>query len=193
MTGRFAIEDVTPAVSCGRYPAKAVVGELLPVSAVAYREGHHSLGVNVVWRGPDGEAEPFTRLEPGEPGLDRWHGVIRPDRVGRWTFTIEAFDDPYRTWRDAVVKKIAAGQGLEDLANDLAEGAEVLDLAAKIVPHDQEERVRATVAALRDEQLSLFARVSSARAASRSRFSGTARWRFRHSTRRSSRPRSPNG
>ena len=123
------------------------INEVFPVSAVAYREGHHALGVNVVWRGPDGEAEPFTRLEPGEPGLDRWHGVIRPDRVGRWTFTIEAFDDPYRTWRDAVVKKIAAGQGLEDLANDLAEGAEVLDLAAKIVPHDQEERVRATVAA----------------------------------------------
>ena len=162
MTGRFPIEDVTPSVSCGRYPAKAVVGEYVPVSAVSYREGHNALGVNVVWRGPDGETEPFTRLQPGEPGLDRWHGVIRPDRVGRWTFTVEAFDDPYRTWRDAVVKKIGAGQGLEDLANDLAEGAEVLDLAAKIVPADQEERVRSAAGALRDEQRSLFARVSAA-------------------------------
>jgi starch synthase (maltosyl-transferring) len=162
MTGRFPIEDVTPSVSCGRYPAKAVVGELVPVSAVSYREGHHALGVNVVWRSPDGETEPFTRLQPGEPGLDQWHGVIRPDRTGRWTFTVEAFDDPYRTWRNAVVKKIGAGQGLEDLANDLAEGAEVLDLAAKIVPHDQEDRVRDAVNALRDEQRSLFARVSPA-------------------------------
>lgn len=160
MTGRFPIEDVTPSVSCGRYPAKAVVGELVPVSAVSYREGHHALGVNVVWRGPEGEAEPFTRLRAGEPGLDQWHGTIRPDRVGRWTFTVEAFDDPYRTWRDAVVKKIGAGQGLEDLANDLAEGAEVLDLAAKIVPHEHEDRVRAAAAALRDEGMSLFARVS---------------------------------
>ncbi|WP_203726129.1 alpha-1,4-glucan--maltose-1-phosphate maltosyltransferase [Paractinoplanes durhamensis] len=162
MTGRFPIEDVTPSVSCGRYPAKAVVGEFVPVSATSYREGHHALGVNVVWRGPDGESEPFTRMRPGEPGLDQWHGLIRPDRVGRWTFTVEAFEDPYRTWRDAVVKKIGAGQGLEDLANDLADGAEVLDLALKIVAHEDEERVRAAAVALRDDQQSLFARVSPA-------------------------------
>jgi starch synthase (maltosyl-transferring) len=162
MTGRFPIEDVTPSVSCGRYPAKAVVGELVPVSAVSYREGHHALGVNVVWQGPDGQARPFTRLRPGMPGLDQWHGVIKPDVVGRWTFAIEAFDDPYQTWRNAVTKKIDAGQGLQDLANDLAEGADVLDLAAKIVPNGDEERVRAAAAALRDEQLPLFQRVAPA-------------------------------
>ncbi|GAA2523994.1 alpha-1,4-glucan:maltose-1-phosphate maltosyltransferase [Winogradskya humida] len=160
MTGRFPIEDVTPSVSCGRYPSKAVVGELVPISAVSYREGHNALGVNVVWRGPHGESEPFTRLEPGEPGLDQWHAVIKPDRVGRWTFTIEAFDDPYQTWRNAVTKKIGAGQGLEDLANDLAEGAGLLDLAAKIVPNADEERVREAAAALRDDERSLFNRVA---------------------------------
>jgi starch synthase (maltosyl-transferring) len=88
--------------------------------------------------------------------------VIRPDRVGRWTFTIEAFDDPYQTWRNAVTKKIGAGQGLEDLANDLAEGAELLDLASKIVPNDEQETVRDAAAALRDSQRSLFSRVSPA-------------------------------
>jgi starch synthase (maltosyl-transferring) len=162
MTGRIPIEDVTPSVSCGRYPAKAVVGELVPVSAVSYREGHHALGVNVVWQGPDGQAEPFTRMRPGTPGLDQWHGVIKPDRVGRWTFAVEAFDDPYLTWRNAVVKKIGAGQGLEDLANDIAEGADVLDLATKIVPDHDQERVRDAAAALRDDQRSLFSRVSPA-------------------------------
>jgi len=162
MTGRFPIEDITPSVSCGRYPAKAVVGELVPVSAVSYREGHHTLGVNVVWQGPDGQARPFTRMRPGAPGLDQWHALIRPDAVGRWTFTVEAFDDAYLTWRDAVVKKIGAGQGLEDLANDIAEGAEVLDLAAKIVPEADQDRVRDAAVALRDDQRSLFNRVSPA-------------------------------
>jgi starch synthase (maltosyl-transferring) len=162
MTGRFPIEDVTPSVSCGRYPAKAVVGELVPVAATSYREGHNALGVNVVWQGPHGEVEPFTRMRPGEPGLDRWHAVIKPDRVGRWTFTVEAFDDPYQTWRNVVVKKIGAGQGLEDLANDIAEGADVLDLAAKIVPEAAQDQVRDAAAALRDDQRSLFNRVSPA-------------------------------
>ncbi|MBM0279077.1 maltotransferase domain-containing protein, partial [Micromonospora tarensis] len=134
MTGRFPIEDVSPVVSCGRYPAKAVVDEPVPVSARAYREGHDALGCNVVWSGPDGEQRPFTRMRPGEPGQDRWHATIAPDTVGSWTFSVEAFQDPYLTWQNAVTKKIAAGQGPADLANDLAEGARELAAARELVP-----------------------------------------------------------
>src|ERR671932_70930 len=162
MTGRFPIEDVTPSVACGRYPAKAVVGELVPVSARSYREGHSALGVNVVWTGPDGETRPFTRMVPGEPGTDTWHATIRPDAVGDWTFHVEAWDDPYGTWRNAVTKKIDAGQGAEDLANDLAEGAEIMDTAADLLPPDVQARVTGAAAALRDPKRPLFARVSPA-------------------------------
>ncbi len=162
MTGRFSIEDVRPSVTCGRYPAKAVVGELVPVSAVVYREGHHALGCNVVWQGPDGQPRAFTRMRPGEPGHDMWHAVIKPDAIGRWQFSVEAFDDPYLTWHNAVTKKIAAGQGVEDLANDLAEGAELLDQAAKIVPSESQAQVLAAAAGLRDPDRPLFERVSAA-------------------------------
>ncbi|TMM33555.1 MAG: DUF3416 domain-containing protein [Actinobacteria bacterium] len=160
MTGRFPIEDVRPTVACGRFAAKAVVGEVVPVSAVSYREGHGMLGANVVLRGPDGVERPFIRMRPGQAGLDQWLATIRPDAVGRWTFAVEAWGDPYRTWRDAVVKKVTAGQGAADLANDLAEGAEILDHAAKLVPPDAQGRVEAAAAALRDEERSLFERVS---------------------------------
>jgi starch synthase (maltosyl-transferring) len=162
VTGRFVIEDVAPSVVCGAYPAKAVVGEWVPVSAVAYREGHHALGVNVVWRGPDGGSRPFTRLAPGAPGTDRWHAAITPDAVGAWTFVLEAFDDPYLTWHDAVTKKIAAGQGAADLANDLTEGADLLERAADGVPKESSDDVRAAAAALRDADRSLAWRVSPA-------------------------------
>ncbi|HEX9335974.1 MAG TPA: maltotransferase domain-containing protein, partial [Pseudonocardiaceae bacterium] len=40
MTGRLGIDDVIPSVGCGRWPAKAVVGEHLPVSATVWRDGH---------------------------------------------------------------------------------------------------------------------------------------------------------
>ncbi|MFC7550593.1 alpha-1,4-glucan--maltose-1-phosphate maltosyltransferase [Plantactinospora sp. GCM10030261] len=150
MTGRFPIEDVSPSVDGGRYPAKAVVGELVPVSALSYREGHHALGCTVTWSGPDAVPRPPVRMRPGEPGLDRWHATIRPDAVGSWSFAVEAFDDPYLTWRDAVTKKIAAGQGAEDLANDLAEGAAVLEEARPGVPKKERNRVRAAATALRD-------------------------------------------
>ncbi|MEU5724533.1 alpha-1,4-glucan--maltose-1-phosphate maltosyltransferase [Micromonospora sp. NPDC047738] len=162
MTGRFPIEDVSPVVSCGRYPAKAVVDELVPVSARAYREGHDALGCNVVWLGPDGAARPFTRLRPGEPGQDRWHATIRPDTVGTWRFAVEAFHDPYLTWQNAVTKKLAAGQGPAELANDLAEGARVLEAALELVPAADRARVRAAAAALRADDLELRRRVGPA-------------------------------
>jgi starch synthase (maltosyl-transferring) len=162
VTGRFPVEDVSLSVECGRYPAKAVVGELVPVSARAYREGHDALGCNVVWQGPDGSPRAFTRMSPGAPGMDRWHATIRPDAIGRWTFTVEVFSDPYLTWRSAVTKKLDAGQGVADLANDLAEGAQLMDAAEKTVPKESQDRVRAAAEALRDEDLALVDRVSRA-------------------------------
>ncbi|MEU1758266.1 maltotransferase domain-containing protein [Micromonospora sp. NPDC005223] len=162
MTGRFPIEDVSPVVSCGRYPAKAVVGEVVPVSARAYREGHDALGCNVVWLGPDGAARPFTRMRSGEPGQDRWHATIRPDAVGLWRFAVEAFQDPYLTWQNAVTKKLAAGQGAAELANDLAEGARVLTAALDLVPRADRDRVREAARALADDGLDLPRRVSGA-------------------------------
>jgi starch synthase (maltosyl-transferring) len=162
MTGRLPIEDVSPVLACGRYPARAVVGEWVPVSVRSYREGHDALGCNVVWQGPDDKPRPFTRMRPGDVGTDRWHAVIRPDAVGDWSYRVEAFADPYLTWRNAIEKKLDAGQGAEDLANDLAEGALVMDAAAKTVPADYRGWVRSAAAALRDRARPLFARVSSA-------------------------------
>ena len=43
MPGRIEIDDVRPVVSCGRYPAKAVVGEMVPVQATVWREGHEAV------------------------------------------------------------------------------------------------------------------------------------------------------
>jgi starch synthase (maltosyl-transferring) len=162
MTGRFPIEDVSPSVDCGRYPAKAVVGEMVPVAATAYREGHAALGCSVVWRGPDGAPRPLRRMRPGEPGLDRWHATVTPDAVGAWTFAVEAFHDPYLTWRDAVGKKLDAGQGLEDLAADLVEGEQILRAALAAAPPAVRSRLQGAAAGLADTHIPLFARVSPA-------------------------------
>ena len=47
MIGRIPILDVQPAEGCGRWPAKAVVGETFTVSATVFREGHDKLGAEV--------------------------------------------------------------------------------------------------------------------------------------------------
>jgi starch synthase (maltosyl-transferring) len=48
--GRIEIDDVRPVVSCGRYPAKAVVGEMVPVRATVWREGHEAVAATLVVR-----------------------------------------------------------------------------------------------------------------------------------------------
>ena len=50
MPGRVEIDNVQPVVSCGAYPAKAVVGEMVPVSAAVWREGHEAVAATLVVR-----------------------------------------------------------------------------------------------------------------------------------------------
>ncbi len=50
MPGRVEIDDVAPVVSCGAYPAKAVIGEVIPVRASVWREGHDAVAATLVVR-----------------------------------------------------------------------------------------------------------------------------------------------
>src|SRR3954469_2911262 len=135
MTGRadlrLGITDVAPVVSCGTFSARAVVGEHVPVTATAFREGHEAVAANGVWTDPDGRTGELNRMAKLPPEPDRWLATVVPDREGRWTFRVEAWSDPLTTWRHAVEVKVEAGQGAEDLANDLEEGARLLDRVAK--------------------------------------------------------------
>lgn len=50
--GRLGLSDVTPSVLGGTFPARAVVGEQVPVAATVFREGHEAVGATVLWTGP---------------------------------------------------------------------------------------------------------------------------------------------
>ncbi len=84
------------------------------------------------------------------------------DRPGQWTFAVEAWSDPYSTWHHAVTTKIEAGQGAEDLANDLEDGARIFDRLAKSLPKQDRPRALAAAKALRDTSLDVAHRVAPA-------------------------------
>ncbi len=52
------------------------------------------------------------------------------DTEGLWRFRVDAWSDPWATWRHAVEVKVAAGQGAGELANDLESGARLLERGA---------------------------------------------------------------
>ncbi|HYJ77310.1 MAG TPA: maltotransferase domain-containing protein, partial [Actinomycetes bacterium] len=127
MIGRIPILDVQPAEGCGRWPAKAVVGETFTVSATVFREGHDMVAADVVLRDPKGRKGPFTPMRLGTPGTDRWHAEVTPTSTGKWTFTVEAWSDPVATWLHDATIKIEAGVDVELM---LEEGARVMERAA---------------------------------------------------------------
>ncbi|HEX6402917.1 MAG TPA: alpha-1,4-glucan--maltose-1-phosphate maltosyltransferase [Pseudonocardiaceae bacterium] len=163
MSGRIAIDEVTPTVSCGKYPSKAVVGEQVPVGATVWREGHDALGATVVWRGPGNTAASHVRMQPGLPGTDRFIATVVPDQVGWWSFRVEGWADPWESWRHTIEVKMAAGQTEAELQNDLITGARLLERAARR-PGQQLHRtaLSAAAAALRDTGRRLGERVGPA-------------------------------
>ncbi|GAB4080187.1 alpha-1,4-glucan--maltose-1-phosphate maltosyltransferase [Modestobacter muralis] len=176
MTGRadlrLGISDVAPVVSCGSFSTRAVVGEHLPITATVFREGHDAVAASVVLTPPaepGASATPVrTRMVEFGPEPDRWTATVVPDREGLWTYQVEAWDDPLSTWHHDVEVKIEAGQGAEELANDLESGARLLEEVAAGVSEDHagvlEHRadLTAAAAALRDESLGLTARIAPA-------------------------------
>jgi starch synthase (maltosyl-transferring) len=165
VVGRFGLTDVQPVVGStvtGEFPARAVVGELLPVSAVVFREGHDAVGASVVVRDAGGRKVRTGRMAPGAPGTDRWHATITLDEAGPASFAVEAWGDPFSTWHHAVTVKIEAGQGSEDLANDLESGARLFEQLVKLLPKPEKPRATAAAAALRDTTLDLAHRVAPA-------------------------------
>ncbi|GAB3802066.1 alpha-1,4-glucan--maltose-1-phosphate maltosyltransferase [Humibacter antri] len=126
MTGRLPILDVSPVVEGGAWPAKAYNGEVVPFSAVAFREGHDLIGVELVLTAPSG-ATHRRRMSALAPGTDSWGTTALLNEQGTWRFGVEAWGDDVATWWHAAGIKVPAGIDV-DLV--LAAGAELLNRAA---------------------------------------------------------------
>ena len=172
MAGRIEIDDVAPVLSGGRFPAKAVVGEVVPIKATVWREGHDAVAATLVVRyhgtayprlvdDPPGIAPeppaPVTPprikplLLPMSPGRtpDVLHGQFTPDQVGMWTFRVDGWGDPIATWRKGIIAKLDAGQGEAELSNDLIVGAQLLERAAAGMPREHRQPLFDAAGALR--------------------------------------------
>ncbi|CCH89896.1 Glucanase glgE [Modestobacter italicus] len=168
MTGRpdlrLGISDVAPVVSCGSFSTRAVVGEHLPITATVFREGHDAVAADVVLTPPGGDpaGRQVVRMVRFGPEPDRWTATVVPSSEGLWTYQVEAWDDPLGTWHHDIEVKVEAGQGPEELANDLESGARLLDEVAATAPAEHREALTAAATALRDRSLELTARIAPA-------------------------------
>ena len=140
LIGRLPITRVTPSVDGGAYAAKAFVGEVLPFSAVVFREGHDSLGVELVLTSPAAKTSVY-RMLPGAPGSDSWHTQAQLTEQGRYKFQIRAFGDDFDTWHHNATVKVNVGvdeelmmlEGVALLVRAASEGQRSKTEAKKLV------------------------------------------------------------
>jgi starch synthase (maltosyl-transferring) len=133
LPGRVVIEGVRPEIDGGRFPAKRVIGERLTVEADIFVDGHDALSGVLMYRRADAEGWGEVALEPLVN--DRWRASFPVSELGEYVYTLEAWVDPFKSWRRDLEKRVEAGQ---DVRLDLKIGADLVRQAAARA--DAEER-----------------------------------------------------
>ena len=121
---RVVIERVSPEMDCARFAISRVTGEMVVVEADVYADGHDQVACQIlIWRDDSEEVQ----TSPMKPlGNDRWRGSFCVHEVGRFRYCVEGWIDQFQTWRNELVKRVAAGQDVHVelvIGRDLIEGA----------------------------------------------------------------------
>ena len=104
---RIPITKTWPLVDEGNFPAKAFESEVIEFGAIAFREGHDQIAVDLLLTNPKGITTRIP-LKEGAPGLDQWLTKVQLNEVGMWSYQIAAWDDRYHTWLHNAQIKISA-------------------------------------------------------------------------------------
>jgi starch synthase (maltosyl-transferring) len=133
------IENLSPLVDGGRYPIKRIVNDELTVEADVFKDGHDVIAAALKWRlaGTSHWRETAMTFVDN----DRWRGVCTFIDIGLYEYTVEAWTDTFRSWRDEFRKKFEAG--IKDLTLEGLEGAELIEsTSARAHVADDSSRLR---------------------------------------------------
>lgn len=125
---RVIISNVKPQVELGKFAAKTVHNEPIEISADIFSDGHDEIDASVLVKHESDKA--WTELSMKHVLNDRWTATLEPDKLGLYTFRVQAWIDHFTTWKMGLKKKHEANQ---DIHVELLIGSEILEKAAKNV------------------------------------------------------------
>ena len=141
---RVVIERVSPEIDWGRFAIKRVVGEKVGVEADIFADGQDALSAMLLYR-HDHETQ-WSEV-PMAPLLnDRWRGSFVVSEIGNYLYTVTGWVDPFKTWRQKLLKKAQAGL---DVGVDLLEGAAILSGVSARASGKDAARLRKTAMGLK--------------------------------------------
>jgi starch synthase (maltosyl-transferring) len=103
---RVVIEEITPQVNGGRYPACRIVGDRVTVTAAIFADGHDMLAGRLLYRHTSERrwrATPMTL-----DNNDVWTGSFDVSKLGTWQFTVQGWVDHFATWVRDLKKRLDA-------------------------------------------------------------------------------------
>ncbi|MFZ4116102.1 MAG: alpha-1,4-glucan--maltose-1-phosphate maltosyltransferase [Chthoniobacterales bacterium] len=132
----ITIEDLSPSVEGGKFSIKRVPGQSVVVEATIYKEGHDVVRALLKWRSRNASTWQETPMESLENY--RFQASFQVTSIGCMEYTIEAWGDPFESWREEVQKK--ADAGIQDLLVESQEGARLFHEAAKRCNEAEEKK-----------------------------------------------------
>jgi starch synthase (maltosyl-transferring) len=158
--GRIPVVSVGPSLEEGRWPARAAIGEAVPITATIFREGHDAEGATAVITRPDGRTDTLP-MPQANWGTSLYRVHYLPPVEGDYTFRVEGWADPVGTWAHAAEVKVKAGVDVQLM---LDEGVTVLTRALSEVkrPAKSQRVLKDAIAALTDIRRAPEARLAPA-------------------------------
>lgn len=118
---RVIIEGVRPEIDGGRYPAKRVVGDRVVVEADIYADGHDAISAVLQYQ-KAGDVE-WQETPMVQQSNDRWRAVFEVSEIGYYRYTVLAWVDRFRSWRESLRKHAEAKQ---EVTVEILIGADLL-------------------------------------------------------------------
>ena len=123
---RVLVENVQPSVDHGKFPVKRTSGEIVPVTADIFADGHDVIKALLLYRRQSEKDWQETPMKAAEN--DVFKAVFTVQEPGYYEYTVEAWIDPFESWRQDTIKKNQAGM---DIKSELLEGALLIREVAK--------------------------------------------------------------
>jgi starch synthase (maltosyl-transferring) len=117
------------------------------VEADIFADGHDQIACQVLyWRENAKEAQsaPMKLL-----GNDRWRGEFCVQHLGNYQYTVEGWIDRFQSWRNELIKRIAAAQ---DVDVELLIGAKIIEDAVSRAGAEDAKFLRRSIKSLREEK-----------------------------------------
>jgi starch synthase (maltosyl-transferring) len=123
---RVVVENVQPCVDEGKFPVKRTSGEIIPVTADIFADGHDVIQAVLLHRRQAEKDWQETPMKAAEN--DIFSAIFPVQELGYYEYTVEAWIDQFESWRQDIIKKTQAGM---DTKSELLEGALLIREVAK--------------------------------------------------------------